>query len=89
MIDFVVVRAVLIEMASDESSAATRLEEAARDGANGSDESSTSKVAAEEVEDKVDDLTLDEPQGYYNAPICSYLFFSIYYRKLLAVMYSG
>lgn len=55
--------AVLIEMASDDSSAATRVD----DLVNGSSESSASKVAAEEGEDKVEDLTLDEPQGYYAA----------------------
>ncbi|KAG6390761.1 hypothetical protein SASPL_148506 [Salvia splendens] len=50
---------LLIDMASDDSSAATRVD----DLVNGSSESSASKVAAEEVEDKVDDLTLDEPQA--------------------------
>lgn len=77
--------AVVIEMASDESSAAIRVEEAAPDLANGSNESSTSKVSAEELEDKVDELALDVPQGHFAAAlICSYLI-SVYWELLVLI----
>lgn len=54
-------------MANEEIPSETRLEEGAPELANGISES-TSKVAPEEVEDKVNDLTLDEPQGNAMAP---------------------
>lgn len=65
IVDLFAVCLVLIEMASDETSAAC-MEEEAPDLANGL-QSSGSKVAAEEVEDKLDDLTLNEPQGHLAA----------------------
>lgn len=57
--------AVVIEMANGDACAEIRVDEAASNPSNGSNDECSSKTVTQEVEDKVDGMTLDEPQGHF------------------------